>query len=339
MDKKVKEEVISDRANPSRMKSDSKYKGKYTKEEKGKENEDACLKESRPSSDGPRELFPSSDGPRELCPSSEEGEKEEVPPEMTKEERAKWNNRVFENIKRRKSMLMKHYGFSKENFASKFEQNIGVDFSIQFMEDCYPKEFFSWPMEKQAQLANAKVRAPVLHKDGWSMVGIRTNINVLLMILRLFLVFRTNAEIMGNLSFQALYSDDVSCRRKAYCVYYIANWLAWFYQLHNLLCGTVFFLISWMFLPSTLPTSIYIPLYVVTLVGFMWCLFHINLVFGDYRRKMQAKETDEWDKPLMKKVEELPEEEKRLFDDIQLRAWSARIELAKNGDSLKKKIK
>jgi hypothetical protein len=258
---------------------------------------------------------------------------------VSQEEIKNWSDRVFVDIERRKGVLAKHYGFDKKHFASEYEQNIGLDFSVTFLENCYPVEFLKWPMEKQAQLANAEVRAAVLHKDGWSMKGIRNNTNVCLMVIRLLFLFRTNAEMMGNLAYQALYSNDLACQKRAYFVYWVSTWLIRIFQPKPLVYGSILFFITWLLLPVTIWYPAYITICTVSLVGFMWCLLHLNILFGEYRRRVQPEEQEKWNGVTMEDVKTLPEDKKRVFDLIQMRVWSARIGLAKYGDMLKEKVK
>jgi hypothetical protein len=257
----------------------------------------------------------------------------------SEEEMKNWADRVNSSIKLRKTKMVKTYGFSREDFASEYEQNLGLDFSMRFMDECYPEEFYRWPMEKQAQLANAEVRSPVLHKAGWSMRDVNTYGDTILTILRLIIFVRTNAEMMANLAYQALYSEDGGSSQRAYAVYYIAIWLARVYQPRPLMYGMVFLFITWLFLPVTLWYPLYITVFYVSLLGFLWCLLHLNLQFGEYRRKLQAMERGHWGDITMEDARNLEGEKKRVFELIQMRVWSARIDLAKHGDSLKEKAK
>lgn len=269
--------------------------------------------------------------------SSESEEHEEEILEMTEETIGKWNKKISENIEERKKKLIKYYSFSEDDFASEEERCLGLDFSIKFMDKCYPEEFFSWSIEKQAQMANAEVRAPVLHEKGWSMIGIRNNLSLIVTILRLISVFRVNSEIMGNLAFQSLYSNDRSCRSRAYLVYYICSWLAWFCQPKKLIASILILVLIWLLLPKSIPYGIYYTIYSLLLVSFMWCLFHLNLYIGDYRRILQAQEQGNWHFD-SNRMNLLKEREKDIFNDMRLRVWGSRMQLAKRGDSLKKEI-
>jgi hypothetical protein len=256
---------------------------------------------------------------------------------ISEEERRTWVNRVSSNIEKRKKRLIKNYGFDKENFASDYEHNLGLDFSIPFIEKSYPDDFYAWEMEKQAQLANAEVRSSVLHNPKWSLDEVKTRMAVFIITAHLFLFFRTNAEMVANLAFQALYSKDKVCRQRAYFVYYMCTCLARVCDIGKLLWICVFSFASWIFIPSPLPYGLYVILSIITLTVFMWSLFHINVLNGDYRRKMQTGNYD-W-KKIMNDEKNLPEDKKKLLKEIKMRVFSARIRLARDGDTLKDKKK